>query len=136
MNRKPKLDPQVQKELTAVTDFDADLVKALATIGVSVHVPQGWSIMMEATPADSAYILLEGIVEIRKAGQTRSTLGPGDMFGEVALVNHRLRSASVIASTDITVLRLESSAIEALIETNPTFADTVRASAASRLASF
>ncbi|MEO6605863.1 MAG: cyclic nucleotide-binding domain-containing protein [Aeromicrobium sp.] len=136
MIRKPKLDPEVQKDLTRLCDFDADLVKALATHGVSVRVPQGWSIMTEMTPADSAYILLDGSVEIRKSGEVRGTLEPGDMFGEIGLVDHRLRSASVVASTDITALRLEASAIQALIELNPTFADTLRTTAANRLEAF
>lgn len=136
MSRKPKLDPEVQKDLTRVTDFDADLVKALASVGVRVHVPQGWSIIAETTPADSAYILLDGTVEIRKSGEVRRTLEPGAVFGEIALVGHRLRSASVVAATDITALRLEDSAVEALSEMNPTFADTLRTTAASRLEAF
>ncbi len=136
MIRKPKLDPEVQENLTRVTDFDADLVKALATVGVSVHVPQGWSIMTEMTPGDSAYILLDGSVQILKSGEVRRTLESGDVFGEIALVDHRLRSASVVASTDITALRLDATAVEALIEMNPAFAETLRSTAASRLESF
>jgi CRP-like cAMP-binding protein len=136
MIRKQKLDPEVQKDLTRVTDFDADLVKALATVGVQVHVPQGWSIMMEGTPGDSAYILLDGNVEIRKSGEVRTTLEPGAVFGEIALVGHRLRSASVVAATDISALRLEDSAVEALTEMNPSFAETLRTTAEKRLESF
>ena len=136
MNRKPKLDPEVQEALTRVTDFDAELVKALATVGVQVHIPQGWSIMMENTPGDSAYILLDGTAEIRKSGEVRKTLNAGDVFGEIALVGHRLRSASVVAASDITALRLEDSAIEQLSEMTPGFAETLRTTAESRLESF
>lgn len=136
MNRKPKLDNQVQSDLTRVTHFDADLVRALATVGVPVHVPQGWSIVTEMTPGDSAYVLLDGVVEIRKAGEVRRTLGPGDVFGEIAVVDHRLRSASVVASTDITALRLESSALNALFEMDPAFADALRSTTTSRLEAF
>lgn len=136
MNHKPKLDRQVQDGLTHITDFDAHLIKALATAGVAVHVPQGWTILHEMTPGDSAYILLDGSVEIRKAGTVRRTLGPGDFFGEIALTDHRLRSASVVAATNITALRLEASAVEALSEKYPAFAETLRSSAGSRLLSF
>jgi len=136
MVRKHKLDPEVQKDLTRVTDFDAALVKALATVGARVNVPQGWSIMMEMTPGDAAYILLDGEVEVRKGGEARKTLGPGSVFGEIALVDHRLRSASVVAATDISALRLEDSAVEALSEIDPSFAETLRSTAESRLESF
>lgn len=136
MIHKAKLDPEVRNDLTRVTNFGPDLVTALATVGVLVHVPRGWSIMTEMTPGDSIYILLDGKVEIRRSGEVRRTLDPGDVFGEIALVDHRLRSASVIASTDVTALRLEASAVEALIRIDPTFADTLRATAAHRLQSF
>ncbi|KAA1396160.1 cyclic nucleotide-binding domain-containing protein [Aeromicrobium ginsengisoli] len=119
-----------------MTTFDAALVRALATVGTSVHIPKGWAIMMEMTPADSAYILLKGSVEVRKSGEVRRTLGPGDVFGEIALVDHRLRSASIVASTDVTALRLEGTALQALVDMNPAFADALRSSADSRLAAF
>ncbi|MEO6606206.1 MAG: cyclic nucleotide-binding domain-containing protein [Aeromicrobium sp.] len=134
--RKAKLDPEVQSDLIRVTDFAPDLVTALATVGVAVHIPSGWSIMTEMTPGDSIYILLDGKVDIRKSGEVRRTLEPGDVFGEIALVDHRLRSASVVASTDVTAVRLEASAVAALININPAFADTLRSTAARRLESF
>ena len=135
MIRRTKVDPEVQEDLSRVTGFDAELVKTLATVGRPVNIPQGWSIIMETTPADSAYIVLDGSVEIRKGGEVLATLGPGDVFGEIALVNHRLRSASVIASTAIRALRLEDEAVQTLIEQDPSFADSLRRTADSRLES-
>ncbi|KRC65475.1 hypothetical protein ASE12_12360 [Aeromicrobium sp. Root236] len=136
MTHKPRLDRQVQDDLTRMTPFDSALVKTLATVGVSVHIPKGWAIMMEMTPADSAYILLSGNVEVRKAGEVRRTLGPGDVFGEIALVDHRLRSASIVASTNVTALRLDATALEALVDRDSVFAGALRSSAESRLAAF
>ncbi len=136
MKRKPKLDRHIQNDLLRLTDFDPDLISALATIGVGVHIPQGWSIMTEMTPGDSAYILLEGTVEIRKHGETRRTLEPGDVFGEIAVVDHRLRSASAVASTDVVALRLDAATLHMLVERNPQFAENLRSSTASRLEAF
>lgn len=136
MTRKPRLDRQVQDDLTRMTTFDPAIVKTLATAGVSVHIPKGWAIMMEMTPADSAYILLRGSVEVRKSGEFCRTLGPGDVFGEIALVDHRLRSASIFASSDVTALRLDGTVLEALLDRSPAFAGALRSSADSRLAAF
>lgn len=135
MSRRPKTDPEVVADLTRVTDYDEELVTTLATVGTAVNIPQGWSIIMQTTPADSAYIVLDGTVEIRKSGEVLASLGPGDVFGEIALVNHRLRSASVIASTEIRALRLGDEAVRALIEQDSGFADTLRTTAESRLES-
>lgn len=134
MAPRQKADPQVVEALAAHTSFDKHLVKELATVGTSVNIPQGWSIIMETTPADSAYIVLDGEVEIRKSGAVIALLGPGDVFGEIALVNHSLRNASVVAATPITALRLGEDAIAALLERDGSFADTLRSHAQSRLA--
>ena len=135
MIRRPKIDPEVQEDLTRVTDFDAELIKTLAAVGTPVNIPQGWSIIMESTPADSAYIVLDGTVEVRKAGEVLASLGAGDVFGEIALVNHRLRNASVVASTAIRALRLEDEAVQALVEQDSSFADRLRTTADDRLGS-
>jgi len=132
-SKKRKLDREAQAQLTRVTTFHPELIKALATVGTAVHVPEGWSIMSENKPADSFYILLRGHVEIRQSGQFLRTLSPGDLLGEIALVNHRLRSASAIAATDVTALHVDESSIAALSDLDPRFAETLRNTAASRL---
>jgi CRP/FNR family cyclic AMP-dependent transcriptional regulator len=134
MAPKQKADPDVVEALTTHTSFDKRLVKELATVGTAVNIPEGWSIIMETTPADSAYIVLDGTVEIRKGGETVATLGAGDVFGEIALVNHSLRNASAVASSPIRALRLGEDAIATLLEQDQTFADTLRFHAESRLA--
>lgn len=133
MAPKQKADPEVVTALTEHTSFSKGLVKQLATVGNAVNIPQGWSVIMETTPADSAYIVLSGSVEIRKAHQTIAELGPGDVFGEIALVNHSLRNASAVAATPIRVLRLGEDAIATLLEHDTAFADTLRSNAESRI---
>lgn len=133
MAPKQKADPDVVKALGEHTSFDKSLVKRLATVGTAVNIPQGWSVIMETTPADSAYIVLDGTVEIRKGGQTIAELGPGDVFGEIALVNHSLRNASAVAASQIRVLRLGEDAIASLLEHDQAFADTLRSNAESRI---
>jgi CRP/FNR family cyclic AMP-dependent transcriptional regulator len=133
MAPKQKSDPEVVAALKEHTTFDKGLVKRLATVGTAVNIPQGWSIIMETTPADSAYIVLSGNVEIRKGGEVIAHLGAGDVFGEIALVNHSLRNASAVAASPIRALRLGEDAIASLLEHDKAFADTLRSYAESRL---
>lgn len=121
--------------LSEVTDFDAATVKALAEAGTLITVPARWSVIFEQTPADKAYILLDGEVEIRKGGETVATLGPGSVIGEIALVKRQLRSASVIATTRIKALHFTDEAVESLLAKNPAFADALTAAADERLGS-
>lgn len=133
MAPKQKADPEVVAALTEHTSFDKSLIKQLATVGTAVNIPQGWSIIMETTPADSAYIVLSGTVEIRKAGTTIAELGAGDVFGEIALVNHSLRNASAVAASQIRALRLGEDAFTSLLEHDRGFSDTLRQYAESRI---
>lgn len=133
MARKHKPDAEVVEALHKVTKLDKALITTLATVGRSVGIPEGWSIIMESTPADSAYIILDGSVEIRKGGAVLATLGAGDVFGEIALVNHRLRNASVVAATHVQALRLGDEAIAALLEQDAGFGDTLRSTAQRRI---
>ena len=102
-----KSDPEIVAALEAVTDYDPAVINDLAAVGNRVNIPDRWSVMFEKTSADMAYILLDGQVEVRKDGATIATLEPGAIFGEMALIDHTLRSASVIAITPISALRLD-----------------------------
>ncbi|MFT4187867.1 MAG: cyclic nucleotide-binding domain-containing protein [Aeromicrobium sp.] len=130
-----KLDPSVVEALQSVTDFDETTVKALATHGTIVNVPARWSLMWENTPADKAYIILEGEVVIRKDNADIAELGAGSVIGEIALVNHKLRSASVFALTPLKALHFTDEAIAGLVAENPSFGQALEEAAAARLAS-
>ncbi len=78
--------------------------------------PAGEVIVQEGDAGDAAYIVAEGRCEVRKrvAGGTTvvKTLGPGDVFGEMAILTAGPRTASVVAVEETTVLVLTSEALE------------------------
>ena len=80
---------------------DARQVKAA---GTAVRLPADWSPIHEKTPAYKAYILLSGAASVRRGGREVATLGPGDVFGEAGLVNHKLRNASIVTTTPVQAL--------------------------------
>jgi CRP-like cAMP-binding protein len=120
MARKP--DRDIVAALTEVTDFSEDVIREMALTGAKVNIPERWSVMSEKTPADMAYVLLAGEVEVRKEGEPVAILPPGNIFGEIALLEHSLRSASVVATTPITVLRLDAASLQKIADDNPEFA--------------
>ena len=120
MARKP--DREIVEALTKVTDFSQNVISAMALVGAKVNIPERWSVMSENTPADMAYVLLAGEVEVRKDREPVATLPPGQIFGEIALLEHSLRSASVVAVSPITVLRLDAAALQKIADDNPDFA--------------
>ena len=60
--------------------------------------------MGEGTSADKAYLLISGEVSVRKDGKEVAQLGPGDIFGEMGIVAHKLRTATVVSLTRLECL--------------------------------
>jgi CRP-like cAMP-binding protein len=117
--------------------FDAFSPKQVARIsaaGTRVHLPEGWSPIWEKTPADKAYIVLDGTVSVRRGGKEIAQLGPGDIMGEKSLVEHSLRTASIVALTPLEVIHLTREAVDQLSEEMPEFATALDEVAKSRLA--
>ncbi|GAA0196277.1 MULTISPECIES: cyclic nucleotide-binding domain-containing protein [unclassified Aeromicrobium] len=128
-----KADRETIDALTRVTDFDAETVEKLAGVGRPVNIPEGWAVMIENTPADKAYIILEGTMEVRRQKQPIAELEAGDVIGEMALVNGKLRNATVVAKTPVKALHLTDSDVAELLDHDPNFASKLQQKATERL---
>ncbi|KRF14283.1 Crp/Fnr family transcriptional regulator [Nocardioides sp. Soil796] len=102
--------------------------------GTRLTVPQGWSLIWERTPADKAYLIVAGEVSIQRDHVEVARLGPGDVVGEMAIVNHKLRTATVVAATPLEVVHFTSEAVEQLSEQIPAFREVLAQTASGRLA--
>lgn len=124
----------VAKQLTKVPGF-AELtpkeLKRLADKGRVVHLPAQWSLMSETTPADKAYVILTGQAEVRRKGETVATIGPGDIVGEIGILQKKLRTAAVISITELTVVHFTREDLAALAEDIPALDVALRATAKS-----
>lgn len=110
---------------------DAEVEK-IARTGTYVTVPADWALMGESTPADKAYLLISGEVEVRKDGKAVAKLGPGDIFGEMAIVGHRLRTATVVSLSRLECLHFTKEQVESLESEIPAFKEALEASTAER----
>lgn len=90
--------------------------------GTHLTLPAHWSPIAEQTAADKAYIILAGEVSVRRRGEEVATLGPGDIFGEGAIVGHTLRNASVVTTTPVEAIHFTREQLDALRERIPAFA--------------
>lgn len=116
--------------------FDALTPAEIARVrkaGTELPLPAGWSPISEKTGADKAYVILEGEVSVRRGGKEIATLGPGDIMGEMAIVNHTLRTATIVALSRLQVVHLTPEAIGELSTSVPAFGEAVRAAAAARV---
>lgn len=120
----------------SVSFFDAFTPQEVAHIsaaGTAVRVPEGWSPIWEKTPADKAYILVSGTVSVRRDGQELAQLGPGEIMGEAAILNHSLRTASIVALTPLELIHFTDDAVRRLCDEVPGFEAALKGAAEARL---
>jgi len=127
------LQPQNLRKVNRLDALsDADLERVVQA-GRHVHLPADWALISEQTPADKAYLILEGEVSVRKGGAEIARLGPGDVIGEVAIVSHTLRTASVVSVTPLEVIHFTRESLEQLLASVPAFGEALRGTTADRL---
>ena len=82
-----------------------DLAK-IALISEEIFFEAGQPIFEEGDIGDSLYLIVHGEVRIHSKGRTLAILKDKDCFGEMAILDHEPRSASVSALSDVSALRL------------------------------
>lgn len=92
----------VKQHLSAVPLFSRLSKKLLHTLAVTAAdktYNSGDVIVRQGEKALGFYLVVEGKVDVEKAGKIVATLGPGQFFGEMALLDEEPRTASVKAAT-------------------------------------
>ena len=125
------------KLLSGVPLFQAcslpELTK-VAGIMSQLEEPEGKVLMREGEPGRDFFVIAEGTAEVRKGNRRVSTLGPGDFAGEVALLTNAPRTATVRATSPVTVLRVTSKGFAELLKTSPTIQRKIQKALADRIA--
>lgn len=121
------------KRLSHFDGLSDEQVQKIVDNTTHVTLPKDWVLFGENTPADKAYLILEGEVAVKRQGEEVARLGPGDTIGEVALVKHKLRTATVISVTPLELLHFTSEAVSKLSGEIPQFAAALEATADERL---
>lgn len=83
--------------------------------------PAGTVIIREGEEGHYMYVVMEGMVDISLKGKALSTAQPGEIIGEMALINSDIRSATVTARTDCRVALIDRSSFNSLVKHVPEF---------------
>jgi CRP-like cAMP-binding protein len=94
---------------------------------------RGNVIMVTGQTGALMYVVLEGRVAISIRGAAIERVGPGGVFGEMALVDQSPRSANAAAETDCALLAINRTVFLTLVKTDPTFGISLLASTAERV---
>ncbi|HEX2469345.1 MAG TPA: cyclic nucleotide-binding domain-containing protein [Candidatus Limnocylindrales bacterium] len=99
-----------------------------------VTVRQGKVLAKEGAPGHEFFVILEGSVDISKGDKKLATLGPGDFFGELAMLGRVPRTATATATTPARLLVVGHREFTSLLASQPAIRDKVLRAVAHRIA--
>lgn len=86
-----------------------------------LEFPTGTVIFTEGTPGDVMYIILDGEVEVRTGNNVVQVVGPGDVVGEMALIDSKPRSASAVAKSGCRLVPVDEKRFLFVVNQTPFF---------------
>jgi SAM-dependent methyltransferase len=111
----------------------AEELNRIATLVEEIEVPAGEVLTHEGAREAFFYIVATGTATVTREGQRLTTLGPGAFFGEVALLTHGPRTATVRADTAMRLLRVDERRFTALLGEAPSVSRKMLEGVAKRL---
>ena len=110
-------------------DQRATLAEACAELTVEAAT----TLVREGDFGHGAFAILSGTADVVHDDEVLRSLGPGDMFGEIAVLSGGRRTASVVATTDMTLITVLNRDLWRIERDCPEIADALRATIAERL---
>jgi CRP/FNR family transcriptional regulator, cyclic AMP receptor protein len=109
-------------------------LKEIALLADEIDLHEGKEMTREGAPGREFFVLLDGTADVKKNRRRVNTLGPGDFFGEIALVSREPRTATVIATSPVRALVITDRSFRRLLDDAPQVQTKVMEAMAQRLA--
>lgn len=109
-----------------------DLEK-IAKAGDEVTMPAGSLIVDQGQTGREAFVILSGQVTVKRNGKKIASIGPGSIVGELSLLDHGPRTATVVCDTDCTFLLLSQRSFLGVVDDVPALAHKLMASLANKI---
>jgi len=92
---------------------------SLARLTTEISVNDGQTLVKQGQLGKEAMIIMSGTAVVRRNGRKIDEMGPGDFFGEMSLIDDMPRNADVIASSDMTLLLMDSKEFSTIFDQYP-----------------
>jgi len=122
LKRSPLFEGLSRKQLVEVARLSDDL-----------DVPAGQVLCKEGSLGQEFFVIVEGEAKVTRDGEEVTTVGGGDFFGEIALLEPVRRTATVTASTPLRFFVISRQAFSSVMETDPTIERKVLRTVVRRL---
>jgi len=131
MNRN---DPKIAllRRVPGLAGYADRQLAQLAPLVDEASAEPGAILVQEGKPGRQTFLIIEGQADVTLRGQYLERLGPGDFVGEMALLDHSPRSATVTAATPMRLLVMDPSSFASLIS-QPSVSRRIATDLAGRL---
>ncbi len=109
----------VIRKIPLFADLAPDEIDRLAEISTEASFGPGTVIVDQGDPGTFCHVIVSGTASVYVRGEYVTTSGPGSMIGEMSLVDHRPRTATVVADRELTTLQFDSDAFRVLLDEMP-----------------
>ena len=124
---------QLSGDSPLFTGLSKKELKAVGQLLTPVKVAQGTVLAREGDLGREAMYIASGTASVERDGNKVATLGPGEFFGELALLTGARRIAMVTAETDMVVAALSRQEFASLLDASPRIAQKILVDAVRRL---
>jgi MFS family permease len=130
---EPRPEAALLRQLPIFAPLPLVVIEQLALAAEPRSCRDGEVVTREGDPGDRFYVVTAGSAAVSVAGEPRPTLGPGDGFGEIALLHDVPRTATVTASGALEVLALAQDSFLKAVSANRVSGEQAEALARRRL---
>ena len=125
LRRKPAERAALLSNVEFFQGFSDEELRRVVELGDEVDVPKGSVLVDQGDPGTNCYVILSGVASVYVRGEYVASSGPGSMVGEIALIDRRPRTATVVADSDMELLQFDSVAFRTLLDEMPKASERV-----------
>lgn len=123
MAEEPISAAELLARVPLLAGLEESEIERIAQVAIPRSFPKGARVFHEGDESDACYVIRSGDVRVtREHSDGRAialaTLGPGELFGELAMLDGGVRSASIEALTDVELVALSAADMRGLLERN------------------
>ena len=100
------MDPENLRAVPLFASMSETDLRKIATFAQEDSAPEGATLMREGDFSNDMIAIESGTAEVTRDGQHIRELGPGDVFGEIGVIERQQRTASVVARSPMRLIRL------------------------------
>ena len=108
----------MQEPFDIAADLDDDELRQIAELFKERRFPAGTTAVQEGSGGGALYVIESGEAAVLIGGEAQHTLGQGDYFGEIALIDEGKRMATIVASSELVCYGLTYWDFRPVVEAN------------------